>query len=89
MAISDQIKPISYLESNAAEIVERFSTNPEPITITQHGEAKMVLMDVAGFERQRQGLALLKLIAMGREEFSEGKYSDAIAFMDEMDDEGP
>lgn len=89
MAVSDQIKPITYLESNAAEIVERFSTNPEPITITRDGEAKMVLMDIAGFERQQEVLALLKLIAMGREEFSEGNYSDAIAFMDEIDDKGP
>jgi len=86
MSLAEQIKPITYLKSNAAEIVKEFSTNPEPIIITQNGEAKMVVMDISEFERQQETLALLKLIALGRKEFAEGKFSDAIAFLDEMDD---
>lgn len=86
MALAEQIKPITYLKSNAAEIVKEFSTNPEPIIITQNGEAKMVVMDISEFERLQETLALLKLIALGRKEFAEGRYSDAMAFLDEMDD---
>jgi len=41
--LAEQIKPISYLKSNAADIVKNFATNPETIIITQNGEAKMVV----------------------------------------------
>lgn len=86
MALAEQIKPITYLKSHAAEIVKEFSTNPEPIIITQNGEAKMVVVEISQFERQQETLALLKLIALGRKEFAEGKFGDADAFMEEMDD---
>jgi prevent-host-death family protein len=86
MPLAEQIKPITYLKSHAAEIVKDFATNPEPIIITQNGEAKMVVVEISQFERQQETIALLKLIALGRKEFAEGKFSDADAFMDEMGD---
>lgn len=87
MSLAEQIKPISYLRSNAADIVKGFSVNPDPLIITQNGEAKMVVMDIAMFEQQQESMALLKLVAMGRKEFEEGRHQDADAFFDEMDDE--
>jgi prevent-host-death family protein len=66
VSLSTQIKPISYLKSHAAEIVKDFTTNPEPLIITQNGEAKMVVMDIAEYERQQETLALLKLVSMGK-----------------------
>ena len=86
MSLAEQIKPITYLKSNAAEIVREFAVNPNPIIITQNGEAKMVVMDIAEYEKQQETLALLKLLALGKKEFAEGKFSDADAFLDEMDD---
>lgn len=87
MSLATQIKPISYLKSKAADIVKDFATNPEPLIITQNGEAKMVVMDIAMFEQQQETMALLKLLAIGRKEFDEGRYQDADAFFDEMDKE--
>jgi prevent-host-death family protein len=66
MSLAEQIKPITYLKTHAAEIVKAFSTNPEPIIITQNGEAKMVVMAIAEYENQQETIALLKLIALGR-----------------------
>ncbi|MCL2658642.1 MAG: type II toxin-antitoxin system Phd/YefM family antitoxin [Betaproteobacteria bacterium] len=86
MSLAKQIKPITYLKSSAAEIVKAFATNPEPMIITQNGEAKMVVMDIAEYEKQQETMALLKLIALGRKELKAGKFSDAEAFFDEMDD---
>jgi len=85
MAPAEQIKAIAYLNPHAAEIVKEFGTNPEPIIITQNGEAKMVVVEVSQFERQQETLALLELVALGRKEFTEVKFSDAEAFMEEMD----
>lgn len=86
MSLADKIRPITYLKSSAADIVREFAVDPEPIIITQNGEAKMVVMDIGEYERQQETLALLKLLAIGRKEFGEGRFSDAQAFLDEMDD---
>jgi|UPI00036B6C68 hypothetical protein len=40
MKLSSQIKPISYLKSNVAEIVRNMY---KPLVITQNGEAKVVM----------------------------------------------
>lgn len=86
MSLAEQIKPITYLKSNAAELVKSFATNPEPVIITQNGEAKMVVMDIVEYEKQQETMAALKLLALGKKEFKEGKFSDAEAFLDAMDD---
>lgn len=87
MSLANSIKPISYLKSNAADIVKEFATNPETLIITQNGEAKMVVMDIREYEKQQETLALLKLIALGRKEFEQGRYQDAQSFFEEMDKE--
>jgi prevent-host-death family protein len=46
MTLSNQIKPISYLKANAAEIVSNLGDQGSPLIITQNGEAKVVLQDI-------------------------------------------
>ncbi|EGF32385.1 Prevent-host-death protein [Oxalobacteraceae bacterium IMCC9480] len=87
MSIATSIKPISYLKSNAADIVKEFAINPETLIITQNGEAKMVVMDIHEYERQQETFALLKLIALGRRDFEQGNYQLADSFFAEMDAE--
>ncbi len=87
MSLATQIKPISYLKSNAADIVKDFATNPETLIITQNGQAKMVVMDIHEYERQQETFALLKLIAIGRKEFEQGRFQEADTFFAEMDKE--
>lgn len=67
-----RIKPISYLKANAAEILNDIAEQGEPMVITQNGEAKAVLQDVASFERTQETLALLKLLALGQREIETG-----------------
>ncbi|RMO95456.1 type II toxin-antitoxin system Phd/YefM family antitoxin [Pseudomonas syringae group genomosp. 3] len=86
MSLATHIRPITYLKTSAAEIVKEFSVNPEPIIITQNGEPKMGVMDIHDYEKQQETLALLKLLALGTKEIKEGKFSEANAFLDEMDD---
>jgi prevent-host-death family protein len=87
MTLATQIKPISYLKSHAADIVKDFATNPEPLIITQNGEAKMAVVEISQYERQQEQFALLRLIAFGRKEYQAGNYTDVHAFFDEMDKE--
>lgn len=87
MSLASQIKPISYLKSNAADIVKEFLVNPEAIIITQNGEAKMVVMDIGSYERQQETMALLKLLSLGKKDLQEGRFQSADDFFNEMDAE--
>jgi prevent-host-death family protein len=73
MRYSSQVKPISYLKANAAEILLDLAQRREPMVITQNGEAKAVLQDVASFESTQETLALLKILALGNRDVEEGK----------------
>ena len=77
MKYSTQIKPISYLKANAAEIVQRLTEQREPLVITQNGEAKIVIQDVASFEETQETMALLKILALGNRQIEEGKVVPA------------
>jgi prevent-host-death family protein len=72
MRYSSQVKPISYLKANAAEVLTQLAEQREPLVITQNGEAKAVLQDVASFE-ETETLALLKILALGTQEVAAGK----------------
>ncbi|MCM0044156.1 MAG: type II toxin-antitoxin system Phd/YefM family antitoxin [Burkholderiaceae bacterium] len=73
MRYSSQVKPISYLKANAAEVLSSLSEKREPLVITQNGEAKAVLQDVASYEATQETLALLKILALGNQEVAAGK----------------
>lgn len=73
MKYSTQIRPISYLKANTAEIVRQLAELREPLVITQNGEAKMVIQDVASFEETQETMALLKILALGNRQIEEGR----------------
>jgi len=77
MKYSTQIKPISYLKANAAEVVRQLTEQREPLVITQNGEAKLVIQDVASYEETQETLALLKILALGNRQIEEGKVVPA------------
>jgi prevent-host-death family protein len=79
MKYSDQIKPISYLKANAAEILRRMAERREPVVITQNGVAKAVIQDVASYEQTQETMALLKILALGNRQIEEGKVVPATA----------
>ncbi|WP_290900578.1 type II toxin-antitoxin system Phd/YefM family antitoxin [Aquabacterium sp.] len=73
MRYASQVKPISYLKANAAEVLAHITELREPLVITQNGEAKAVLLDVASFDETQETLALLKILALGNQDVAEGK----------------
>lgn len=73
MRYSTQIKPISYLKANAAEVLQHLAERREPMIITQNGEAKAVIQDLASYEETQETLALLKILALGNAEAEAGK----------------
>jgi len=78
MKYSTQIKPISYLKANAAGIIRQLAEQRKPLVITQNGEAKAVLQDVASYEETQETMALLKILALGNRQIEEGRVVAAV-----------
>jgi len=73
MKLSESIKPISYLKSHTAEALRTVSERQQTMVITQHGEAKAVLQDIASYEQTQESLALLKMLAQSSKSIQEGR----------------
>lgn len=84
MRYSTQVKPISYIKANAAEVLEKLSETSDPMIITQHGEAKAVLMDIRAYEQAQETLAMVRLVAHAREESRQGKTRPFREFLLEL-----
>lgn len=76
MRYSQQIKPISYLKANAAEVMTHLTESRSPLIITQNGEAKAVIQDIASYEETQETLALLKILALGQKQVEAGEVSE-------------
>ncbi|HTE40387.1 MAG TPA: type II toxin-antitoxin system Phd/YefM family antitoxin [Steroidobacteraceae bacterium] len=77
MKLSKQVKPVTYLKSHAAEMLRGVAEKREPYIITQNGEAKAVLQDIATYEQTQETLALLKILALGTRQIEEGRTESA------------
>jgi prevent-host-death family protein len=77
MKLSNQIKPISYLKANAAEIIRNIGVEQTPLIITQNGEAKAIIQDINSYEQTQETIALLKILALGNKQIEEGKVKPA------------
>ncbi len=74
MKLSKSVKPISYLKQNTAEAINTVHENHTTLVITQNGEAKAVLIDIAEYEQDQETLAMLKMIAQSKESYAEGRH---------------
>ena len=74
MKLSDTVKPVSYLKSHTAEALRSVREKQQPMVITQHGEAKAVLVDIVSYEQTQESLALLKMLAQSSRSIREGRH---------------
>lgn len=79
MRYSEQVKPVSYLKANAADVLRGLAAGAPPLVITQNGEARAVLQDVASYQATQETLALLKLLALGTRDVEAGRTMPAPA----------
>lgn len=71
------IRPISYIKTNAADMMKYVNENRNPIIITQNGEAKAVLMDIDSYQNMQNAFALLNIIKISEDEMKRGDYQDS------------
>jgi prevent-host-death family protein len=74
MKLSESVKPISYLKAHTSELIRDVSENKKTLVITQNGEAKAIVQDLASYEEMKDSLALLKILAQSTKSKLEGHY---------------
>jgi PHD/YefM family antitoxin component YafN of YafNO toxin-antitoxin module len=74
--LKEDVKPISYIKTNAAEMIEYINNHKNPIIVTQHGEARGVLLDVESYQDMVNALSLMKLLQFSEKSIREGKVYD-------------
>jgi prevent-host-death family protein len=76
MNIKDDIKPISYIKTNAADMLKRVNETHNPMIITQNGEAKAVLLDTDTYQKLINTIGILKLISQSENDIEKSDVFD-------------
>ena len=74
--LKEDVKPISYIKTNTAEMIDYINEYKNPIIVTQHGEARGVLLDVESYQNMVSALSLMKLLQFSEKSIREGKVHD-------------
>jgi len=82
--LGKDIKPISYIKTNAADMMKYITENRNPIIITQNGEAKAALMDIESYQEMQDAFSLLKIIRLAERDIEKGNVKSADQVMTEM-----
>jgi len=72
MQIVNDIKPVTYLKSRAADVLKYINETHRPMIITQNGEAKAVIQDPKSYEDMKNALAIMKLLSFAEEDVRNG-----------------
>ena len=75
--LKDTIKPISYIKTNAADMMKFINDNKSSIIITQNGEAKAVLVDLDSYQEMKDAFSLLKIIKLSEKDVTADNYKDS------------
>ena len=86
MKIKEDIRSISYIKANAANVLNQVNNTHRPVYITQNGEAKAVLLDTESYENMNAAIGLLKLISQGEKNIKDGDYVDQETFFNSIED---
>jgi prevent-host-death family protein len=75
--LKEDIKPISYIKTNAADMMKYVNDRKNPIVITQNGEAKAVLLDIETYQRIQDAFSLMSLVRIAEKDIEGGRLKKA------------
>jgi prevent-host-death family protein len=74
--LKEDVKPISYIKTNAADMMDYINERKNPIIVTQHGEARGVLIDIESYQEMINAFSIMKLIQISEKAIQDGKVYD-------------
>jgi len=75
--VQECIKPISYIKTNAADMINFVNDRKEPLIITQNGESRAVLIDVESYQEMKNAFTLVKIMQLSEKDVKAGKTKPA------------
>lgn len=87
MKITSDIRPVTYLKSKAADLLNQINETHRPVIITQNGEPRAVLQDPESYENMRNAIGILKLISQGEADIRIGRTKPQEVVFSEIEDE--
>ena len=82
--LKDDIKPISYIKTNAADMMKYINENKNTIIRTQHGEAKAALIDIESYQTMKNAFNILKMIQLSEKDIKAGNIKESDQVFDEI-----
>ena len=84
MKMREDIRPVTYLKSRAADLLNQLNKTHRPVVITQNGEARAVIQDPESYERTKTAVGFLKLLVQGEEDIRSAKTYDQDELFDRL-----
>lgn len=75
--VQECIKPISYIKTNAADMMNFVNDRKEPLIITQNGESRAVLIDIKSYQEMKNAFTLLNIMQLSEKDVKAGKTKPA------------
>ncbi len=85
MNFRNDIRPISYIKTNAADMLKRVNETRNPIIITQNGEAKAVLLDTESYQSMINSMGILKVLSQSENDIEKENLQDQDNMFLELD----
>ena len=86
-AIVPDVRPVSDLRQNMAEITESIDTDKRPVILTKHGRGKYILLSIEEYNRIVAISELHKAIDDGIADIEAGRASDFREFAKQLREE--
>ena len=78
------VRPVSDLRQNMAEVMESIDTENRPVILTKHGRGKYILLSIEDYNRITALNALYEAIDEGIADIEAGRVSDFRAFAQKL-----
>lgn len=82
--LKEDIRPISYVKTNAADMMKYIEEHRNPIIITQNGEAKAALIDITSYQEMQDAFSLLKVVRLAERDIASGRVRPASEVISDM-----
>ena len=80
----EDIRPVSYLKANTANMLLQINQTHRPVVITQNGEPRAVLQDPESYERMMAAINMMKILAPGEEDVRKGRVIEQSKMFTEL-----
>ena len=78
------VRPVSDLRQNMAEVMESIDTENRPVILTKHGRGRYILLSIEDYNRITALNVLYEVIDEGIADIESGRVSDFRGFAQEL-----